>query len=409
MLFKNATLCDYQGIREGDLRAENGVITQIGSLSAKNNEEVIDLQNKLLLPAMIDLNVSPKSLSLCVKNLLSLAQKALKGGIGSMLLYPHTTPACNESGTIELIKSLNAQSPIHLLPAISPINAEHKLIDVSTLHSSGGRAIFARSDMNAHTLISIAQYAQMLDIPLICFCQDKTLSEGVMNEGLLSASLGLPSIPAYSQTKEVAKIAEMLKDFPIKLIFDTLTYPRSLEILHHFKDSYPMQAAFFAQSSIHHLILNESLCEGYNTAAKINPPLVDETQRAQMLKDLEHNKIQLLTSLQCADFKSKKDQVFELASFGIDALEVYFSLLYTYLYKEHNIPLELISKLTSYMPAQILKLNKGALNEGKIAELIIVDPKAHFYFNDNFSPYNGHKLYAKVEALLSHQTLHYLP
>ncbi|WP_300958254.1 dihydroorotase, partial [uncultured Helicobacter sp.] len=321
MLFKNATLCDYQGIKTGDLRAQDGIITQIGSLSLLPGEEVLDLQGKLLLPAMIDLNVAPKSLSLCTKNLLSLAQKALKGGVGSILLYPRTTPTCSESGSIELIKNLNSQSPIHLLPAINPLNLEGKLSDISTLYHSGGRAIFVQSDIDAHSLMKIAQYAQMLDIPLICFCQDRSVADGVMNEGLLSASLGLPSIPAFSQTKEVAKIAEMLHTLPIKLIFDTLVYPRSFDILHTFKENLsPIQADFFTQTSIHHLILDETLCENYNTAAKINPPLVDKQSQEQILNLLQKGEINTLTSLQCADFKSKKDQVFELASFGIDAL-----------------------------------------------------------------------------------------
>ena len=95
-----------------------------------------------------------------------------------------------------------------------------------------------------------------------------------------------------------------------------------------------------------------------------------------------------------------------MASFGIDALEIYFSLLYTYLHKANNIPLPLISQLTSYIPAQILNLNKGVLAEGKIAELIIINPNESFVFNDTFSPYDGQELYGKVEALFSLQTLH---
>ncbi|TLD89488.1 MULTISPECIES: metal-dependent hydrolase [Helicobacter] len=407
MLFKNATLCDYQGVREGDLRTENGIITAIGSLTPLPNEKILDAEGKLLFPAMIDLNVAPKSLSLSRKNLLSLAKKALKGGVGSILLYPHTTPSCSENGSIELIKSLNTQSPIHLLPSINPLNNEGRLSDISTLHNSGGCAIFARSDTDAHILMKTAQYAQMLDIPLICFCQDSSVADGVMNEGILSASLGLPSIPAYSQTKEVAKIAEMFRNMPIKIIFDTLVYPRSFDILRTFKENLsPIQADFFTQTSIHHLILNEILCENYNTAAKLNPPLVDKNAQDKLIEMLQNGHINTLTSLQCADFNSKKDQVFELASFGVDALEIYFSLLYTYLHKAYNIPLPLISQLTSYTPAQILNLNKGALQEGKIAQLFVFNPHTHYKVNDMFSPYHQHNLYGKIEAFLSNETLY---
>lgn len=406
MLFKNALLCDYQGIRESDLRVKNGIITDSGTLNAHHNEDIFDVKGRLLTPAIIDLNVAPKSLSLNVKNLISLSKKALKGGVGSILLNPQTTPSCAENGSIELIKSLDSQSPIQLIPAINPLTKDGKLSDISTLHSSGGKAIFARSDTSSHLLIAIAKYAQMLDIPLICFCQDSDIADGVMNEGLLSASLGLPSIPAYSQTKEVAKIIEMLHALPIKLLFDTLVYPRSFEILKHFRaDS--IKAQFFTQTSIHHLLLDENLCENYNTAAKINPPLVCKDAKNTLLALLKNDAISTLTSLQCADFKSKKDQVFELASFGIDTLKIYFSLLYTYLHKSHNIPLPLLSKLVSYTPAQILHCNKGSLECGKIAEFIIVDTQSSFTLNDTFSPYNGCQLFAKVEALFSQNHLHF--
>lgn len=419
MLFQNAALCDYQGIKKADLRAQNGLITDIGSLQPLKDEDIYDAKDRILFPAMIDLNVAPKSLSLSRKNLLSLAQKALKGGAGSILLYPHTTPSCSENGSIELIKSLNKESPIHLIPAISPLDSQGKLSDISTLHTNGAKAIFAPSDIDAHSLMSIAQYAQMLDIPLMCFCQDSSVADGVMNEGILSASLGLPSIPAYSQTKEVAKIAEMFKNMPIKLIFDTLVYPRSFEILQSFraihnktsqknKDSmqFGETPQFFTQTSIHHLILDESLCDNYNTAAKLNPPLVEKNAQSKLIEMLQNGYIDTLTSLQCADFNSKKDQVFELASFGVDALEIYFPLLYTYLHKAYNIPLPLISQFTSYTPAQILNLNKGALQEGKIAQLFVFNPHTRFKVNDMFSPYHQHNLYGNIEAFLSNEILY---
>lgn len=405
MLFKNAILCDYQGVKEADLRTQNGLISHIGSLSPMENEKVLDMQGKILFPAMIDVNIAPKALSLSSKALISLAQKALKGGVGTILLNPYTNPPCSENGSIELIKSLNSKSPIHLLPAINPLTPNDKLSDISSLHQSGGKAIFAKSDYNAHTFMRIAQYAQMLHIPLVCFAQDSSLADGVMNEGLLSAELGLPSIPTYSQTKEIPKIAEMLKDMPLKLIFHSLVYPRSFELLESYKNK-GYACEFFTQSSIHHLLLDESLCQNYNTAAKLNPPLVDSISQKALLEKLKNGEIDLLSSLQSADYNSKKDQVFELASFGIDALESYLSLLYTFLHKSHKIPLEIISKLTSFTPSQILGLNKGALQEGRIAELVLFNPHKTYICSDTFSPYYQQELCGVVEAFLSNEILH---
>lgn len=418
MLFQNATLCDHQGIREADLRVENGVIADIGTLLPKPNEEIYNAKGKLLLPAMIDLNITPKARNLSHKALLSLSHKALKGGVGSVLLSPYTQPACDQSGSIELIKSIDKDTALTILPSIAPSSistyeldseiSESKLSDVATLHAHGGKAIFAKSDMPSHLFLRLAQYAQMLKIPFVCFCQDRNLADGAMNEGLLSTKLGLAPIPPFSQSKEVAKCVEMLRglnflethtESSLEVILSTLYLSRDFEILAALKpldDTHKVR--FYPEVSIHHLALDESLCEGYNTAAKLNPPLVSKNEQNALIECLKNGKIHLLTSLQSADSQAKKDQVFELASFGVDSLEYYFSLLYTFLHKRHNIPLELISTLTSLNPAKILKRNVGSLEPGADADLILCNPNESFVVNDTFSPYFGQSLQGKVVA-----------
>lgn len=400
MLLKNAMACDYRGVRKVNVRIQDRRISDVGNVSAQKGEREIDLKGKLLMPSMLDLNIAPKSLALSQKTLTSLACKAFKGGVGNVLLYPYTHPSCSEHGSIELIKSFNTHSPVRFIPSIAALNNADKISDITTLHTSGGSAIFAQSDINSHTFMRIAQYAQMLNLPLICFCQDRACAEGVMHEGLLAAELGLPSIPPYSQTKEVAKVAEMLKDLSknkgLKVVFDTLVYPRSLEIVQSYDTEH-----FYTQSSIHHLILDESLCQNYNTAAKLNPPLVDKKTQQELLEALLKGYIHTLTSLQCAEFNSKKDQVFELAPFGTDSLEIYFSLLYTYLHKGYDVPLEAISKMTSFNPARILNVNCGAIESGMYAALMVIDPQAQFKICDSFSPYDGQILQGVVELLIS--------
>ncbi|TLD82222.1 metal-dependent hydrolase [Helicobacter sp. MIT 05-5293] len=405
MLFKDATLCDYRGSKKADLRIKEGLITEIGTLTAESDEEVFSCQNKLLMPAIIDLNVMPKSALLSRKMLLSLAQKALKGGVGSVLLSPFTTPSCDESRSIELIKNIDKETAIHLIPSINPLDEHNKLSNISILSAGGAQAISSYSDIDANLLMRIAQYAQMIQIPLMCFCQDRTLSDGVINEGILATTLGLPSIPPYSQTKEVAKICEMLRDMPLQIVFNALAYPRSLEILSTIKTTNP-KAHFYSQVSIHHLILDESLCDNYNTTAKINPPLVSKQDQKKLLKALELGEIDLLTSLQCADFNSNKDQVFELASFGIDAISDYFSLFFTHLYLPQHLSLENFSKLASHTPAQILNLNQGSLEVGKNAELMLIDTQASYQITDSFSPYYQQTLQSVVTHLFTQNQLY---
>lgn len=411
MLIKNATLCDHSQMIKADIRTQEGIIAEIGDLQTtqqnldSQNEVVIDLDGKILMPSMIDLNLTPTNTTLSTSSLQNLAQKSLKGGIGTILISPDTTPKCNEPIAIELIKNLEHTYPTHFLASIAPLlTPANKLSDIATLHNIGGSAIGIQSDIDSNLLLRIAQYAQMLQIPLMCFCQDRILADGVMNEGLLSTTLGLPPIPQCSQTKEVAKIIEMLQNLPIDIILNALAYPRDFELLHLLTQH--SQARFHAQVSIHHLILDESLCEGYNTMAKIQPPLVSKAQQQALLQALKNKQIHMLTSLQSATSPSQKDNVFELASFGINSLEHYFSLLYTHLHLTHQIPLQDLSALTSAYPAQILKLNRGELKIGTEADFMVINPNESYTITDRFSPYCGQTLQGKVEALITREHLH---
>lgn len=411
MLIKNATLCDHSQIIKADIRTQNGIITEIGDLQTtqqnidSQNEVVIDLNNKILMPSMIDLNLTPTNTTLNTNSLQNLAQKSLKGGVGTILLSPDTIPKSNETITIELIKSLEHTHPTHFLASIAPLLIPaNKLSDIATLHNVGGNVIGIQSDIDPNLLLRIAQYAQMLQIPLMCFCQDRILADGVINEGLLSAMLGLPSIPQFAQTKEVAKIIEMLQNFPIDIILNALAYPRDFELLHLLTQH--SQAKFHTQVSIHHLILDESLCDGYNTTAKIQPPLVSKDQQQALIQALKNKQIHMLTSLQSATSPSQKDNVFELASFGIDSLDHYFSLLYTHLHLAHQIPLQDLSALTSAYPAQILKLNRGEFKIGTEADFMVINPHESYTLTDRFSPYCGQTLQSKVEALITREGLY---
>lgn len=196
----------------------------------------------------------------------------------------------------------------------------------------------------------------------------------------------------------------MLQNLPIDIVLHALAYPRNFEILSSLTQH--TQAKFHPQVSIHHLILDETLCANYNTAGKINPPLIHKDEQNKLMQALKNGSIRLLTSLQSAISPSQKNDVFELAGFGIDALEDYFSLLYTSLHLECQIPLQDISALTSFHPAQILNLNKGSLEVGKEAEFIVIDPHHTYTITDTLSPYYGKTLRSKVETLITHESLH---
>lgn len=406
MLLKNALLCDALKECKADLRVdeERGIISEIGeNLAPKSAESVLECSGKVILPALIDM-AYPKNQVLSRKNLESLTQKALRGGVGSLLLRPESTPRIDHAAIIELVSSLDSSLSVHFLPSLAPTTLESpeskpKIAEVASLIFSGARAIYLESsaqNIDGYTLHKIAQYAQMLQVPIIASPQEPSLSEGVMNESQVSAQLGLPAIPPLAQTMQVAKLCELARYSGTKWVFDVISEIESLQTIAHFTQ---MGAQILAQTSLHHLILSDEHCAAFDTRFKLFPPLKDPATREQLRAHLDSG-ISLLTCLQSDSYKSKKDQVFESASFGINALEHYFSLGFSYLVKSNLITLQRFSELTSYAQARLLSLPKGALEVGLDADLIIVDLQESFCVEDTFSPYNGERLSGVVTQVL---------
>lgn len=406
MLLKNALLCDALKECKADLRVDEGrgIISEIGeNLAPKSAESVLECSGKVILPALIDM-AYPKNQVLSRKNLESLTQKALRGGVGSLLLRPESTPRIDHAAIIELVSSLDSSLSVHFLPSLAPTTLESpeskpKIAEVASLIASGARAIYLESsaqNIDGYTLYKIAQYAQMLQIPIIASPQEPSLSEGVMNESQVSAQLGLPAIPPLAQTMQVAKLCELARYSGTKWVFDVISEIESLQTIAHFTQ---MGAQILAQTSLHHLILSDEHCAAFDTRFKLFPPLKDPATREQLRAHLDSG-ISLLTCLQSDSYKSKKDQVFESASFGINALEHYFSLGFSYLVKSNLITLQRFSELTSYAQARLLSLPKGALEVGLDADLIIVDLQESFCVEDTFSPYNGERLSGVVTQVL---------
>lgn len=401
MLIKGAIVCDFEREQKDDVRIQGGRVVEIAkSLLPLEGEEVIRAEGLTLLPAMIDTNARVANGSLTGKNLAKLAQKAIQGGVGSVALMPDCTPALDNEAAIELLRSCQSQLDFTLFPlAAAHKSGDAKLSDLSILHQMGCVGIALDSSLDGNLARRACEYALMLRRPLFCRCEDASLrGNGVMNDGRLSSKLGLPGIPSLSESKEVAKMAEMAIFMGVSMVFQALSSERSLRLVERAKEENP---ALFSEVSIHHLARTEDLCTGFNTGAKLLPPLKSESTRRKLLNLLKEGKIDLVSSLQSEHSISKKDVAFEEAAFGIDAIEDHFALCYTYLIKQGRLTLSEMSRVTSKRAAEVLGLErKGYIGVGAEADLILVDLKSSRVVEDSFSPYYNTILYGEVEKTI---------
>jgi dihydroorotase len=396
VLIKNAKLVNLD-IK--DILIIDGKIDKIeDTIEITEDVRLIDAKKCFLLPGLVDLNVRLANSILNRNSLKKLTKTALKGGVTTSLIMPDFTPRLDNSTLLDhfKIKAQIEECDLHVAAPLS--NEEDRLNNIATLLDNGATAIWTTSSCNANILKRGFQYARMKQAPIFCRCYNENLSDsGVMNESELSFRLGLPGISKVSENSEVAKIAEISLINNTKIIFQSLSTKRSINIIRDIKKT---NKNIYSELSIHHLCKTEDACDGFNTYAKILPPLRDENERIAMMSELALGNVDILTSAHSPKSVGYKDVAFEDAEFGIGSIEEYLSLCYTYLVKSEIIDMQRLSELCSLNPALIIEQEDiGKIEVGYRADMLIFDEKVSKTIKDKTSLYNGDILYGEVKKV----------
>lgn len=384
MLIKNAKI---YGENLQDLLIKDGKIVKIGA-NLDDNDEVLDAQGMTLLPSFVDLCVNLKNDKFSLNNLELLEKECLRGGVGAIILRDCMN--FDEESFSLFLQNLKTRK-IQIFPSICALDKQGKLKNLATLFNKGAQALELKSSSDANILRVGMQYALMKEKSIFVKCHDENFDDnGVMNDCEASFELGLAGMSAVAESSEVAKIQEIAKFYGVKVIFDLLSLKRSIELL---------EDENLKLISIHHLIKDDSACAGFNTAAKLNPPLRSKEDKESLKQALKQGKIDFLSSLHSAKSISLKDLAFDEAAFGIHSVCEFMSLCYTFLIKEGLLTWQNLCKATSQNPSEFLGLNSGIIEVGKEANLVLFDeneeisaPKSSLYAND--------KLFGKVKLHL---------
>jgi len=370
---------DPDGERSARVHIENGVIERI--------EEKSTDKEGWILPALVDLNVSVKDERLNRKNLEDLARAAQRGGVASVVLRPDIDPPLNDEIHLEFINSHHFFCDIY---GALLATKDGGMSEIATLARKYARTLFVFSDTDSYLLARIFEYAKMLRIPLFVSVRNATLrSVGVMNEGVVSFELGLGGLSKLEEYSEVAKIIEFSEFYEVEVLFQDISTARVLDLIAQSRRCH-------AEVPLHHLLLSDEACRGYNTLAKLLPPLRDEKERRLLLEALAQGRIDFLTSLHSPKSYTQKDLSFDEAAFGVDAISFFLPLAYTKLVKSGIVSMSRLMELLSANGAKLLGLSRGYVRPGYEARLIRFYPDRVV---EGHGLYEGERLYGEVEFL----------
>ncbi|WP_333803997.1 amidohydrolase family protein [Sulfurospirillum sp.] len=400
MLIKNALVSTQKGLVNQDVLIEEGKIVAIAQNLDASAHEVIDASGLYLLPGLIDLNVRFSNSTLNQEHIDKLASSCLKGGVTTAVVMSDFTPRLESATLLELVKFKIDQAKINLqISAPLADEKEDQLHNIATLLNNGAAAILADSHRNANLLRRGMQYATMKQRPFFVQCYEPNLDDnGLMNDGAIASKMGLSGISKISETAEVAKLSELAHFYGATVVLKSLSTKRSLAIV---KEHKALQSKLYTEVSIHHLSKNDSSCAGFNTYAKLMPPLREEEERKALVEALKEGLIDILTSAHSPKSILYKDVAFEDAAFGIGSIEEFLTLAYTFLVKNDVIDLNELIRICAQNPAKVLGLShKGTIAVGFDADLVLFDPNESYEVTNKHSLYCGNTLHGKVKKVV---------
>jgi dihydroorotase len=216
------------------------------------------------------------------------------------------------------------------------------------------------------------EYAQAFDIPVIDHCEEPTLAKGgSMNEGMMSARLGLRGIP--SEAEEIMVIRDILlaRRTGGHVHLAHMSTAGSVELIRWGKER---GINVTAEVTPHHLTLTEAAVGDYDTSAKMNPPLRTEADVEALREALRDGTIDLVATDHAPHHYDAKEREFADAPFGIVGLETALALVVTELVEKGTIDFPTLVDRMSTRPARLFHLDGGTLAEGSVADVTVFDP-----------------------------------
>jgi len=425
LLIRGGRIIDpSQGIDEtGSLLISEGKVLWLGKgeITPPHPEyDVLHAEGLIVCPGFVDLHCHLRQPGFEEKETIATGtQAAARGGFTTVCCMPNTSPPLDNPATIDYVKSMAAtEGVVRVLPigCISKSRAGEELAELGELASAGAIA-FSDDGEPAKTSRLIRQaldYSRDLDLPIIDHCEDTNLSKGgVMNEGTTSTSLGLPGIPNTAEDIIVARdlaLAELTGGW---LHVAHATTEGSVDLIRRAKEK---GVRVTAEVTPHHLTLTEERVTGYDTSAKVNPPLRTRKDIQALIQGLNEGVIDIIATDHAPHTPAEKARDFASAPFGISGFETALGSLMSLVHGGQLTLVTLISKLT-YAPAKIIgnKYGKlGTLTIGTSADVIIFDPNMDwtvdtkaFASKGKNTPLAGSVLKGKVMATIAQGKLVY--
>lgn len=395
-------------LEKTDVEIADGKIARIKeSITPDADIQVIEAQNKLISPGLIDLHAHLREPGReDTETLESGAWAALAGGFTTVCAMPNTQPPTD---TREQAVFIRKRSDELRLARILPVGAATKgregaeITEYGMLKEGGAVAVSDDGDWvySSEVMRHALEYAGMIGLPVITHAEDPTMcADGVMNESAVSAKLGLRVRPPVAEEIAIRRDIALAAYTGSHLHIAHLTTARGVELV---RQARGQGVKVTAEATPHHLLLTDEEMLTFDANYKVNPPLRTEEDRQALIAAIKDGTIQAVATDHAPHAAEEKEQELTLAPAGMIGLQTALSVLWEGLVESKLIPAERLLWLLTVGPASVLG-ESVELKEGVEANLMVFDPEARWSFDARSnrslsanSPWFGRSLKGKVE------------
>lgn len=420
ILIKNGRVLDPASKTDemADVLIEDGKIQEIAANLKMKADKTIDAKGCFVMPGFIDLHVHLRDPGFEYKETVETGSKAAAaGGFTTILAMPNTKPTVDNGDVVRYVMNKAEDvglANVYQVGAITKGQRGEELADIEAMVEAGSPALSedGRSVMNTQLYREAMMLAVKYDIPILAHCEDINLVHGgVMNEDAKAAELELPGITNSVEDVIIARDILLAKETGARLhLCHCSTKDSVMMVREAKKQGLPVTA----EVCPHHFALTTEDIKEDNANYKMNPPLRTREDVEALKQGLSEGTMDVIATDHAPHSFADKNCSMKTAPFGIVGLETAAALTMTELVdKGYLTPLQMAEKMSTN-PAKVIGLDRGTLEQGKVADVVIFDPEEEYVIDagsfrsrSKNTPFDGRKVKGRVKATILAGTVVY--
>ncbi|THV38462.1 dihydroorotase [Glycomyces buryatensis] len=408
---------DLVGKGRSDVLISGGRVAETGSITAASlkgtGAEVVDADGLVLLPGLVDLHTHLREPGReDAETVRSGTRAAAKGGYTAVCAMANSYPVADTAGVVEQVAALGraaGYADVQPIGAVSVGLGGERLAEIGAMaHSAAAVSMFSDDGhcvSDARLMRRALEYVKTFDGLIAQHAEEPRLTEGAqMNEGTVSAELGLPGWPSVAEESIIARDVLLAEYTGARIHFCHISTRRSVDII---REAKARGVAVTAEVCPHHLLLTDEAARSYDPVFKVNPPLRREADVLALRAALAEGVVDAVATDHAPHAPQDKDCEWAAARPGMLGLETALSISVLALGGPEDVDWDVVAERTSRTPARIARLEGHGHDPiaGAPANFTLVDPArswtvvpAELASLSRNTPYAGMELPVTIQA-----------